>query len=89
MPVSFSTTVIEWIDLDLDYRMHLDNSVERLDQAEFDQNVQLMSYPPDLIEQVQIACQEVEVGLNSRKYPFDHERQVELYHQIKANLFGS
>ena len=69
--------------------MHLDNSVERLDQAEFDQNVQLMSYPPDLIEQVQIACQEVEVGLNSRIYPFDHEWQVELYHQIKANLLGS
>ena len=89
MPVSFSTTVIEWIDLDLDYRMHLDNSVEQLDQAEFDQNVQLMSYPPDLIEQVQIACQEVEVGLNSRIYPFDHEWQVELYHQIKANLLGS
>ena len=60
--------------------------MERLDQAEFEQNGQLMGYPPELIEQTQIACQEVEAGLISRAYPFDYERQVERYHQIKADL---
>lgn len=88
MPTTFHATGIEWIDLDLDYRVHLNNSVERLDQAEFEQNVQLMRYPPDLIEQAQIACQEVEAGLSSQAYPFDYERQVELYQQIKADLLA-
>jgi len=88
MPRTIQATGIEWIDLDLDYRVHLNNSVERLDQAEFDQNVQLMRYPPDLVGQAQIACQEVEAGLISRAYPFDYERQVELYHQIKADLLA-
>jgi protein associated with RNAse G/E len=88
MPVTFHASVVEWIDLDLDYRVHLDNSVKRLDQAEFEKNVQLMKYPFDLIEQTQAACQEVEAGLMSRIYPFDHERQVERYHQIKADLMA-
>jgi protein associated with RNAse G/E len=86
MPTTFRAADIEWIDLDLDYRVHLNNSVERLDQAEFEQNIQLMGYPPDLIMQAQIACQEVEDGLISRAFPFNHERQVELYHQIKVDL---
>jgi len=86
MPTTVRTTGIEWIDLDLDYRVHLNNLVEQLDQAEFEQNVQLMEYPSDLIEQVQNACREVEAGLTSRIYPFNHEQQVNLYRQIKAGL---
>jgi protein associated with RNAse G/E len=88
MPTTRHTTGIEWIDLDLDYRVHLNNSVERLDQAEFEQNTQLMGYSPDLIMQAQIACQEVEAGLVSRTFPFDYEIQVQLYHQIKADLLA-
>ena len=88
MPTTFNTAGIEWIDLDLDYRVHLNNSVERLDQAEFEQNVQRMGYPHDLIVQTQIACQEVEAGLISRVFPFDYERQVDLYHQIKVDLLA-
>jgi protein associated with RNAse G/E len=86
MPTTVQATGIVWTDLDLDYRVHLDHSVERLDQVEFEQNVHLMAYPPDLIEQVQLACQEVEAGLATQTYPFDYERQVERYHQIKAGL---
>lgn len=52
--------------------------------AETDETITLFS-PPDLLEQVQIACQEVEAGLANQTYPFDHERQVELCNQIKAN----
>jgi protein associated with RNAse G/E len=55
-----------------------------LDQAEFEQNVQRLGYPPDLIEQVRVACQEVETGLAWRMFPFDYERQVELYWRIKT-----
>lgn len=88
MPTTIHAAGIEWIDLDLDYRVHLNNSVEQLDQAEFEQNVQWMGYPADLIEQARTACQEVEAGLSSRAYPFDYERQIELYQQIKADLLA-
>jgi protein associated with RNAse G/E len=63
LPAAFHPAGIEWIDLDLDYRMHLDGSVERLDQAEFEENIKLMRYPADHVEQAQTACMEVEAGL--------------------------
>ena len=88
MPATFRTTDIEWIDLDLDYRVHLDNPVVRLDQAEFEENVQLMGYPPDLVEHAHAACREVEAGLASRTYPFDYEQQLELYQRLKADLLS-
>lgn len=88
MPTTCGATGIEWIDLDLDYRVHLNHAVERLDQAEFEQNARLMKYPPDLIEEALLACQEVEAGLISWAYPFDYERQVALYYQLKADLLS-
>lgn len=86
LPATLYAKTVEWIDLDLDYRVHLDHSVERLDQMEFEQNVQRLGYPQDLIERVRAACQEVEAGLASRKFPFDYERQVALYRRIKSDL---
>jgi len=83
LPATFQQDAVEWTDLDLDYRVHLDHRVERLDQAEFEQNIQRLGYPPDLIEQVGAACREVEAGLARRDFPFDYERQVELYWRIK------
>lgn len=88
MPATFQASVLEWVDLDLDYRVHLDGSVERLDRADFEKNVQLMRYPSDLIEQANIACQQAEAGLRSKAYPFDHGRQVDLYRRIKTDLLA-
>jgi protein associated with RNAse G/E len=86
MPATFHRSQIEWVDLDLDYRVHPDNRIERLDQDEFDENSRRMSYPPDVLEQVRRACREVEAGLDSRAYPFDHDQQVELYQRLKTGL---
>ncbi|MEZ4767192.1 MAG: DUF402 domain-containing protein [Caldilineales bacterium] len=86
MPATFAGGVVEWTDLDLDYRVHLDGSVERLDQPQYDQNALRMAYPPSLIEQVEAACREVESGLAAGTYPFDHAQQVERYHRIKQEL---
>lgn len=86
MPATLEGNRLVWTDLDLDYRVHLDHSVERLDQDEFDENAQLMGYPPDVVANVQAACQEVETLLPNWAYPFDYEKQVELYRRIKAGL---
>lgn len=85
-PARLQEMRLEWTDLDLDYRVHLDETVERLDQAEFEQNARRWAYPPHLVEHAQAACREVEAGLASCTFPFDHERQVELYHQLKREL---
>lgn len=86
LPATLQDGVLEWTDLDLDYRVHMDNSVERLDQDEFDENVLRMGYPPDLIEQAYAACREVETGLVQRAFPFDYADQVALYGRIKGML---
>jgi uncharacterized protein len=86
MPVTFQDEVMTWTDLDLDYRVHLDNSVKQLDQADFEENSRRWQYPPELMTQVQAACREVEAGLAGGEFPFDHGQQVELYKAIKANL---
>jgi protein associated with RNAse G/E len=55
MPVTFRSSKLEWIDLDLDYRLHLDDSIEQLDQAEFEQNVQRMNYPAKIGREYRIS----------------------------------
>jgi uncharacterized protein len=87
MPATFQEMRLAWTDLDLDYRMHMNGAVELLDQAEFEQNARRWGYPQHLIEQVRAACREVEAGLASGTFPFDHERQVELYHRLKHERY--
>lgn len=85
MPVSFKDNRLTWVDLDLDYRLHLDHRIERLDENEFEENAKLMKYSDHLIEQVHAACQEVEEGLARQTFPFDYEHQVERYKRIKKD----
>ena len=88
LPATLREQGVEWTDLGLDYRVHLDNSVERLDQEEFERNTRRMGYPEDLIEQVRAACRAVEAGLANRAFPFDYEQQVALYHRIKSERYS-
>jgi uncharacterized protein len=84
IPAMLRGDVLEWVDLDLDYRVHVDHSVELLDEAEFAENAARFDYPPELIAQVRAACREIEALLAERAFPFDHERQVERYRRLKA-----
>lgn len=86
LPATLQDGVLEWTDLDLDYRVHMDNSVERLDQDEFDENAQRLGYPADLIAQAYLACREVEAGLAQRAFPFDYAQAVEVYLRAKEEL---
>jgi protein associated with RNAse G/E len=87
MPAVRTETGIEWVDLDLDYRVHLDGRIERLDEQEYVENRVAMCYPAEVHEQVQAACAEVEALYQKRAYPFNHAAQVALYRQIKAGAW--
>jgi protein associated with RNAse G/E len=88
LPAALDDGLLTWVDLDLDYRVHLDGSVERLDEEEFAQNTRRFGYPPDLVDQALAACREVEAGLAQGSPPFDYQRQVALYWRIKADNPG-
>ncbi len=84
LPAALRKQGVEGTDLGLDYRVHLNNSVERLDWEEFERNAQRMGYPEDLIEHLRTPCLEVEAGLANRAFPFDHGQQVDLYRRIMS-----
>jgi protein associated with RNAse G/E len=84
MPAVRSASGIEWVDLDLDYRVHLNGRLERLDQDEYRAHIASMGYPAEVQVQVQAACAEIEALYQRRADPFNHATQVALYGQIKA-----
>jgi protein associated with RNAse G/E len=86
MPPTVTPGSIEWVDLDLDYRVHLDGRIERLDDAEYQENRIRMSYPHEVDVHVQAACSEVELLCAQQVYPFDYAQQVAVYRQIAANV---
>jgi uncharacterized protein len=73
---------LEWVDLDLDVRVHMDGSVVLLDEEEFAHNQRRMGYPPDVVLQARAAAQEVLHLCTQQLYPFDHAVQVARYEAL-------
>jgi protein associated with RNAse G/E len=88
-PASLHDGVLEWVDLDLDYRVHLDWRIEKLDEAEYAQNALRMGYSPEVQDRVRAACTQVELGLERRAYPFNHDQQVQTYRKLMECLTTS
>ncbi len=84
MPAVRTAEGIEWVDLDLDYRIHLDGRLEQLDAEEYRAHIASMDYPAEVQMQVQAACAEIECLYQQRADPFNHAEQVALCQQIKA-----
>ncbi|MDQ2997714.1 MAG: DUF402 domain-containing protein [Chloroflexota bacterium] len=84
MPATITATGIEWVDLDLDYRVHLDGRIERLDEDEYRTHMVTMAYPADVQAHVRVACAEIEALYQQQAYPFNHAEHVALYARIKA-----
>lgn len=84
MPAVVTAGGIEWVDLDLDYRVHLDGRIELLDEDEYAERSVTMSYPPAVHAHVRAACAEVEALHQARSYPFNFDEQAALYARIKA-----
>jgi uncharacterized protein len=87
MPATLQDNVLTWIDLDLDLRVHLDGSLELLDEDEFVENSVRFAYPPSVIEQARAAVDELTVCYQQQRFPFNHAEQVALYAQIKTKIF--
>ena len=85
LPAVRTDTGIEWVDLDLDYRIHLDGRLEQLDVEEYHAHSASMGYPPAVQAQVQAAYTEIEALYHQRADPFNYSAQVALYRQIKLN----
>ena len=60
MPAVRTDKGIEWVDLDLDYRVHMDGRLERLDEDEYRAHIASMGYSLEMQAQVQAACAEIE-----------------------------
>lgn len=84
MPAVRTTEGIAWVDLDLDYRVHMDGRIERLDEEEYRAHIASMGYPVEVQTQVQMACAEIEALYLQHADPFNHAAQITLYQQIKA-----
>jgi protein associated with RNAse G/E len=84
MPATVTARGIAWVDLDLDYRVHLDGRLERLDEDEYREHMISMGYPANVQAQVQAACVEIEATYHAQAGPFNHAAQVDLYQQINA-----
>jgi protein associated with RNAse G/E len=84
MPAVRTAEGIEWVDLDLDYRVHVDGRIERLDEAEYRTHIISMGYSAEVQVQVQAACAEIESFYLQGVDPFNHAEQVTLYQQIKT-----
>lgn len=88
MPATLRENVLTWVDLDLDLRVHLDASIELLDEDEFLTHSTLFSYPPEVIAQARAAVDELMTAYRQGIFPFNHTVQVVRYAQIKATKFS-
>jgi uncharacterized protein len=86
MPATLQDNVLTWVDLDLDLRVHLDESLELLDEDEFVENSILWAYPSSVIEQARTAVAELVRFYHQRVFPFNHAEQVTRYERIKATI---
>jgi len=84
LPAVRTAEGIAWVDLDLDYRIHLDGRLEQLDAEEYRAHIASMGYGAEVQPQVQAACAEIEALYQQHADPFNHAVQVALYQQIKA-----
>jgi protein associated with RNAse G/E len=89
MPAVRTAAGIEWIDLDLDYRVHMDGHIERLDEEEYRTHILSMGYSTEVQAYVQAACSEIKALYQQRADPFNHTAQIALYQQLKGNVATS
>ena len=76
MPAVFDGEKLQWTDLDIDVRCHLDGSLTVLDEDEFEYNRVEMGYPAEVVEQALSARDEILRLGRAGASPFDYEAQI-------------
>lgn len=87
LPATLQADGLRWVDLDLDLRVHLDGSLEVLDEDEFVENSYRFAYTAAFIAQARAAVDELVLCYKEERFPFNHSTQVMLYEQIMATMF--
>ena len=89
MPAVLKGNVLEWVDLDLDLRVHMNGTIELLDEKEFIQNIRQLGYSRWIIDNARAACDEVMDRFERGELLLTHQKQIEQYHMIRRHLNGS
>ena len=89
MPAVLEGNVLGWVDLDLDLRVHMNGTIELLDEEEFERNVRQLGYSELMVNNARAACEEVMNRFERGELLLEHRRQIEQYHRILRHLKGS
>lgn len=71
MPVRLENDVLSFVDLDLDYLKEPDEDWKVVDREEFEKHQQEFGYPQQLVEQAELALQQLQQRVADRQFPFD------------------
>jgi protein associated with RNAse G/E len=86
MPTQLIDNVLMWIDLDLDYRLHANGLLEKLDEDEFAHNAKTMHYPAEVIAKALATFEELGQLCQAQQFPFDYAAQVQTYRHVAHQL---
>ena len=70
-PPQFDGENVRYVDLDLDVRVSADGKPEVLDEDEFLENSERLSYPPPVVEQARHAVDQLLALVQSGRFPFE------------------
>ena len=81
-PAVLKENVLEWVDLDLDLRVHMNGAIELLDEDEFARNIQQLGYSSWIIDNARAACDEVMNLYERGELLVEHQKQIKQYQMM-------
>ena len=73
MPPTFENGVLDFVDLDIDVVVWLENKYEILDRDDFERNTVKFGYPSDVVDNTEASLAEVTRLVERREFPFTTE----------------
>jgi protein associated with RNAse G/E len=71
MPPEFDGGVLSYVDLDIDIFVSKDFETAVWDMDEFEENISLYNYPPEVIAKTEEAVEALRHLIENRKFPFE------------------
>lgn len=73
LPPSFSSGILDFVDLDIDILVRKDGSLAVLDLEEFESNSEIYSYGEEIVERVRQEVEILKEMILARRPPFDYD----------------